>query len=173
VRLVVYQEVSRVDSTTNPAGIITDKRSIESSVAVEDGQIVVLGGLIQDQLTDNNSSVPLIGELPLIGALFRYNNRQRTKTNLMIFIKPSVVRGPTGASNVTQDRYDYLIGEQNKLNPPPRIYWNDLSYPQLPPPGAIQGAAPLVQPIAPSPILVPPVLPLEPAGQTAPPPKAP
>ena len=60
--------------------------------------------------------------MPLIGALFRYNNRQRTKTNLMIFIKPSVVRGPAGASDVTQDRYDYLIGEQNKLNPPPRIF---------------------------------------------------
>ena len=178
VRLVVYQEVSRVDNLSNPAGIITDKRSIESSVAVEDGQIVVLGGLIQDQLTDNNSSVPLVGELPLIGALFRYNNRQRTKTNLMIFIKPTVVRGPVGAADLTQDRYDYLIGEQNKLNPPPRIYWNDLSYPQLPPPGAIQGAAPLVQPIAPSPILVPPAMPLPDAaggtaGQTAPPPKAP
>ena len=151
VRLVVYQEVSRVDSTTNPAGIITDKRSIESSVAVEDGQIVVLGGLIQDQLTDNNSAVPLVGELPLIGALFRYNNRQRTKTNLMIFIKPTVVRGPVGAVEVTQDRYDYLIGEQNKLNPPPRIFWNDPTYPQLSPSGTLPGGAPLVAPIAPPP----------------------
>jgi general secretion pathway protein D len=178
VRLIVYQEVSRVESTNNPAGIITDKRSIESSVAVEDGQIVVLGGLIQDQLIDNNSSVPLVGELPLIGALFRYNNRTRTKTNLMIFIKPSVVRGPAGASDVTQDRYDYLIGEQNKLNPPPRIFWNDLSYPQLAPSGTLPGSAPLVQPIAPAPVLVPPPMPLpDPSGgtasPTAPPPKAP
>ncbi len=173
VRLVVYQEVSRVESTNNPAGIITDKRSIESSVAVEDGQIVVLGGLIQDQFTDNNSAVPLAGELPLIGALFRYNNRQRTKTNLMIFIKPTVVRGPTGAVEVTQDRYDYLIGEQNKLNPPPRIYWNDPTYPQLSPSGTLPGGAPLVAPMAPS-TGTPgaPVMPSAPAPSPAPSPGA-
>ncbi len=176
VRLVVYQEVSRVDSTTNPAGIITDKRSIESSVAVEDGQIVVLGGLIQDQLTNNDSSVPLIGELPLIGALFRYNNRQRTKTNLMIFIKPSVVRGPAGASDVTQDRYDYLIGEQNKLNPPPRIFWNDQTFPQLSPSGTLPGSGPLMAPSAPpqGPATAPATPPPSPgAGAAGTPPKTP
>ena len=68
----------------------------------------------------------------------------------MIFIKPTVVRGPAGAVEVTQDRYDYLIGEQNKLNPPPRIFWNDPTYPQLSPSGTLPGGAPLVAPMAPS-----------------------
>ncbi len=92
VRLVIYQEVSRVDDTSNPAGIITNKRSLESSVTVDDGQIVVLGGLIEDRYTDGLDKVPLAGDLPVLGGLFRYDTRKRTKTNLMVFLKPTVVR---------------------------------------------------------------------------------
>src|SRR5262249_10957640 len=125
IRLVLYQEVSRVDSTSNPAGIITNKRSLESSVTVDDGQIVVLGGLISDAFTDNTEKVPLAGDIPILGGLFRYDTRQRVKTNLMVFIRPTVVRGPQNIEGLTQDRYDYLIGEQHRTNPDPRIFWND------------------------------------------------
>jgi general secretion pathway protein D len=154
IRLVLYQEVSRVDSTSNPAGIITNKRSLESSVTVDDGQIVVLGGLITDAYTDNTEKVPLIGDLPLLGGLFRYDNRQRAKTNLMVFIKPTVVRGPHSADALTQDRYDYIIGEQQRMNPPPRLFWNDTTRPELPTlPGSL--TAPLIPPLPPPATLIP------------------
>ncbi|MBK6603163.1 MAG: type II secretion system secretin GspD [Betaproteobacteria bacterium] len=151
VRLVVYQEVSRVDSTTNPAGIITNKRSLESSVLVEDGQVIVLGGLIQDALTDGTDKVPLAGDVPVVGQLFRYDQRKRVKTNLMIFLKPTVVRGPTGATVYTNERYDYLAGEQERSRPQQRFFWDDPSYPQLygsTPPAAAAGAqAPVPAPL--------------------------
>ena len=140
VRLVVYQEVSRVDSTNNPAGIITNKRSLESSVMVDDGQVIVLGGLIQDALTDGTDKVPVVGDVPVLGALFRYDQRKRVKTNLMIFLKPTVVRGPAGASRYTNERYDYLAGEQQRMQPPERMFWefwDDRTYPQLPQPGVV------------------------------------
>jgi general secretion pathway protein D len=141
IRLVVYQEVSRVDSTNNPAGIITNKRSLESSVMVEDGQVIVLGGLIQDALTDGTDKVPVIGDVPGLGALFRYDQRKRVKTNLMIFLKPTVVRGPAGASQYTNERYDFLAGEQlRQQQPSERMFWEfwgDRTYPQLPQPGLV------------------------------------
>jgi general secretion pathway protein D len=133
VRLAIYQEVSRVDSQSNPAGIITNKRSIESSVIVDDGQIVVLGGLMQDTLSDNTQKVPLAGDLPLLGGLFRFDNRQRVKTNLMVFLKPTVVRRVQDTSVFTQDRYDFLKGEQERFKPADRLFWNDPTYPQLAP----------------------------------------
>jgi general secretion pathway protein D len=163
VRVVIYQEVSRVDSTTNPAGIITNKRSLESSVTIDDGEIVVLGGLISDTLIDNADKVPLAGDLPLIGALFRYDTRQRVKTNLMVFLKPTVVRGPRSSEALTQDRYEYLIGEQQRMNPEPRIFWNDTTRPELKPPSP--STAPLVPPLPmPAPVLPPPDQPAKPPG---------
>jgi general secretion pathway protein D len=171
VRLVIYQEVSRVDDTSNPAGIITNKRSLESSVTVDDGQIIVLGGLIEDRYTDGLDKVPLAGDLPLLGGLFRYDTRKRTKTNLMVFLKPTVVRSAKGAEALTQDRYDYLLGEQQRTDPPPRVFWNDTTRPQLQVP-VPPSTAPLVGPL-PRPI---PVIPMPeplvpaPAPSTPPPP---
>ncbi len=133
VRLVLYQEVSRVDDKTNPAGIITNKRSLESSVIVDDNQIVVLGGLIQDSFSDGTDKVPLLGDVPFFGQLFRYDNRKRSKTNLMVFLKPTVVRSGATAASLTTDRYEYLMGEQERLRPAERFFWRDLSTPQLPP----------------------------------------
>ncbi len=93
VRLVLYQEVSRVDQTASTKDfVVLSKRVLESSVIVDDSQIVVLGGLIEDRLTDGTDKVPLFGDIPLAGALFRYDARARTKTNLLVFIKPTVVR---------------------------------------------------------------------------------
>ncbi len=139
VRLALYQEVSRVDDLTNPAGIITNKRSLESSVVIDDNQIVVLGGLVQDSFTDGTDKVPYVGDVPVLGQLFRYDKRKRTKTNLLVFLKPTVVRGPTSASALTQDRYDYLMGEQERLRPEDRFFWKDPTYPQVPPLGTVPG----------------------------------
>ncbi len=150
VRLVLYQEVSRVDDTTNPAGIITNKRSLESSVIVDDSQIVVLGGLMQDSLTDNTGKVPVAGDMPVLGPLFRYDNRRRQKTNLLIFLKPTVVRSAAAANAITVDRYDFLMGEQQRAQPHPRVFWNDPSFPQLPQPGT-PGAPDLSPPPPPAP----------------------
>ncbi len=132
VRMTIYEEVSRVQDKTNPAGIITSKRSLESTVAVDDGQIIVLGGLIEDSFTDGSSRVPVIGDVPGLGALFRYDNRQRVKTNLMVFLKPTVIRTAAGSAALTTDRYDYLMGEQQRLRPAERAFWPDTTVPQLP-----------------------------------------
>ena len=132
IRMAIYEEVSRVQDTTNAAGIITNKRSLESTVIVDDGQIVVLGGLIQDSFTDGSSKIPVVGDIPVAGALFRYDNRQRTKTNLMVFLKPTVVRTGTATTSLTADRYEYLLGEQQRLKPGERPFWPDPSVPELP-----------------------------------------
>lgn len=133
VKLTIYEEVSRIEDTTNAAGIITNKRSLESTVMVDDGQIVVLGGLIQDSYTDGTNKVPLVGDVPVFGQLFRYDNRRRIKTNLMVFLKPTVVRTSSAGAALTGDRYDYLIGEQQRLAPGPRLFWPDQTEPRLPP----------------------------------------
>jgi len=133
IRMALYEEVSSIASTSNPAGIITNKRSLASSVIVDDGQIVVLGGLIQDVLTDNANQVPFLGDIPVIGTLFRYDNREHTKTNLMVFLKPTVVRTGTAANSLTADRYDYLMGEQQRLKPVAAPFWTEPEVPLLPP----------------------------------------
>ena len=91
IRLVLYQEVSRIEDVSTQTGVILSKRALESTVVVDDTQIIVLGGLIEDRLTDGTDKVPGLGDIPIAGALFRYDARRRQKTNLMIFIKPTVL----------------------------------------------------------------------------------
>jgi general secretion pathway protein D len=133
VRLQIYQEVSSVQDTTNPAGVITNKRAVESMVLVDDGQIVVIGGLIQDSVRDGVEKVPFLGDLPILGALFTYNTRQRTKTNLMVFLRPTVLRDAQRAESVTASRYDYILGEQYKAASPHNPPLPDMDPPILPP----------------------------------------
>jgi general secretion pathway protein D len=139
VRLGLYQEVSRVQDTSS-AGPILSKRALESSVVVDDQQIVVLGGLIQDSFNDGTQKLPYAGDLPGIGSLFRYDNRSREKTNLMIFLKPTIVRGTQGGREITSERYDYLRGEQLQNVPESRWFWKDPTVPELPPHGAMPGS---------------------------------
>jgi general secretion pathway protein D len=156
VRMVIYEEVSRITDTTNPAGIITSKRSLESTVAVDDGQIIVLGGLIEDSFTDGSSRVPVVGDLPVLGALFRYDNRERTKTNLMVFLKPTVIRTAAAGATLTNERYDYLMGEQERLRPAPREFWPDQTVPVLPLlPSTPPNAPPAGLPSSPAPSAAP------------------
>ena len=133
VRLEIYQEVSSINDKSNPAGVITNKRAVASTVLVDDGQIVVIGGLIQDNVTANVQRVPVLGSIPVLGSLFRYENRKQGKTNLMIFLRPTLVRDSQGADVFTGERYDYIIGEQEAAALPPSTLLPDLSSPVLPP----------------------------------------
>jgi general secretion pathway protein D len=113
VRLQIYQEVSKLRQGTEDVTLATtDKRSIESMVLVDDGQILVLGGLIEDTLQDVKDKVPLLGDLPVLGQFFRYNTQKRGKTNLMVFLRPLVVRDSRDAVAVTHPRYDHIMGVQ-------------------------------------------------------------
>jgi general secretion pathway protein D len=131
VRLQIYQEVSSVQDTSNPAGVITNKRAVESMVLVDDGQIVVIGGLIQDSVKDGVEKVPLLGDLPLLGALFTYNTRSRTKTNLMVFLRPTVLRDAQRADSLTDSRYDYILREQMNAAPAHKAPLPDMAPPTV------------------------------------------
>ena len=133
VRLQIYQEVSSVQDQTNPAGIITNKRSLESSVLVDDGQIIVIGGLVQDSTSNTMEKVPLLGDIPLVGALFRYETRKQTKTNLMVFLRPLVMRERSTYAPVTSERYRQMLEEQGKAHIPPSVVLPDIETPTLPP----------------------------------------
>jgi general secretion pathway protein D len=141
VRLQIFQEVSSIADATGAAGVITNKRSVESTVLVNDGQIIVIGGLIQDSVSDTVSKVPGLGDIPFFGGLFKYNTRSRTKTNLMVFLRPTVVRDEQGFNGLTSERYDYIRGEQSKLVPAPRFALPDVPWPVLPPAAPPAGAA--------------------------------
>jgi general secretion pathway protein D len=108
VKLQIYQEVSSVDSTSTTTGVTTNKRSIESNILVDDNQIVVLGGLIQDSVKNGKSKTPLLGDIPILGNLFRYETRQQTKTNLMVFIRPYIMYQSDGYRKITDERYDQM-----------------------------------------------------------------
>jgi len=114
IRLVIYQEDSRVvpSSRTSPQGLTTDKSAIETTVVVDDGQIMVLGGLLKDEYGGSVSQVPFLGDLPLIGPLFRSDSRTRTKSNLMVFLRPIVIRNQDELSALSVDRYDLIRAAQ-------------------------------------------------------------
>lgn len=118
VKMIISQEVSDVIDKTNPAGVITNKRSLDTTVLVDDGQTLVLGGLIQDRVEKGEYKVPLLGDIPLIGWLFRYDTRHSNKTNLMIFIRPSVLRTAKASQSLTQDRYQSMRNEQEQSQIP-------------------------------------------------------
>ena len=135
IQLQIYQEVSSVDATTlnNPSGPTTNLRSIDSTVLVDDGQIIVLGGLIQDSVAESISKVPVLGDLPYLGNLFSFKNRTRTKTDLMVFLRPHVLHNESGYAKLTSDRYDYISGEQLKTQMPKSFMLPDIKAPVLPP----------------------------------------
>jgi general secretion pathway protein D len=120
VKMQIFQEVSSIDTkSASTAGLITNKRSIESSVLVEDGSIVVLGGLLQDDYTNSQEKVPGLGDVPLFGNLFRSETRSRKKTNLMVFLRPVVMRDAAATESLSMDRYEQMRGNQINGQPTP------------------------------------------------------
>jgi general secretion pathway protein D len=120
VKLEIYQEVSSVQASSinSATGLITNKRSIQTNVLVEDGGIVVLGGLLQDEYSNNQEKVPLLGDIPLFGNLFKTESRGRKKTNLMVFLRPVVVRDSADTEKLSLDRYDLMRANQESAQPP-------------------------------------------------------
>ena len=112
IRLEIYQEVSSIDPTARAGAsdLVTTKRSLETKVVVDDGNTIVLGGLIQNTLTVTTQQIPLLGDIPFLGALFRFKSEDRKRTNLMIFLRPVIIRSADDGYRVTQDRYEYLRG---------------------------------------------------------------
>jgi len=110
VRMSVFQEKSSVDqaSKTASTGLITNKSSIETTVVIDDGSTLVLGGLLQDGVSEGVTKVPFLGDLPVLGNLFKTRSRDRSKTNLMVFLRPVVIRDQASSNSVTVDRYEYM-----------------------------------------------------------------
>ena len=172
VKLQIFQEVSNVQASSinSSTGLITNKRSIESSILVDDGAIVVLGGLLQDEYSGNQEKVPVLGDVPLFGNLFKTETRSRKKTNLMVFLRPVVIRDAADSDALSLDRYDLMRGKQEVAQPPSSVVVPVNQGPVLPPlrrievpantppPGAAPGAA------TPTPVPAPKVVPA-PLGQ--------
>lgn len=121
IRLTIEQEASDLapSATARAAGasdLITNTREIKTNVLVEDGQVLVLGGLIQDNFRDTLQKVPILGDIPLLGYLFRNNDTTQTKRSLMVFIHPVILREPGLATAYTNSKYDYLRSRQLSAN---------------------------------------------------------
>ncbi len=121
VKMTIYQEVSSIDlaSVNAASGLVTNKRSIETNVLVEDGAVVVLGGLLQDEYAGNEAKVPGLGDLPFFGNLFKSESRARKKTNLMVFLRPVIVRDAAATDAFSIDRYDLMRTNQQQAQPIP------------------------------------------------------
>lgn len=112
IRMRILQTASSVDPATGTTTLPTfNIRSVETSVTVEDGGIIAIGGLIQETVSDNVDKVPLLGDIPLLGWLFRHQVKKRNKTNLLVFLKPTIVRNDLGARAIAEERYRYVVGD--------------------------------------------------------------
>ncbi len=114
VRLDIQQEVSSISSSASASDIITNKRSINTSVMVEDDQVLVLGGLMRDTFTDTVNKVPVLGNIPVLGRLFRSSSTEKTKTNLLVFIHPVIMRDVLSGDHYTRQKYNKLKAAQDK-----------------------------------------------------------
>jgi general secretion pathway protein D len=155
IKMAIYHETSSVDksSLAATAGITLNTRVIENNVIADDGQIIVLGGLIEDTEGDGVEKVRGLGDIPVLGNLFKYQTRSRKKTNLMVFLRPVVIRNKEQSTSLATDRYDYMRGQQDAIQPPDNILVRDLGQPQLPTVvnGQLSGGT-VARPIPPAPV---------------------
>ena len=108
VRLDIVQEVSSIADTSSASDVITNKREIKTKVMVEDNGLVILGGLISDELSTSNQRVPLLGDIPYLGRLFRSDATRNAKQNLMVFIRPRILRDGPSLAGLSEDKYRTL-----------------------------------------------------------------
>ncbi|NOY61995.1 MAG: type II secretion system secretin GspD [Gammaproteobacteria bacterium] len=115
VRLDIEQTIDSISPSSVAVDTITNTRSIKTSVMVDDGKIVVLGGMLTDDLAENSQKVPLLGDIPLIGRLFRYDRSTKRKTNLLVFIHPVIMREGTLTTRISGNKYDYIRDKQLEI----------------------------------------------------------
>ena len=139
IRMTIYQENSAV--TQNSAnGPTTEKSAIETTVVIDDGQTMVLGGLLKDEYTDNEGRVPGLANVPVLGWLFKGEQRRRVKSNLMVFLRPVVIRSQETSDTLSLDRYDTIRSQQKDKQPTPNVLLPIGDAPVLPPMRAPQPA---------------------------------
>lgn len=113
VRMEVSQEVSSISGSSSGASdIVTNKRALKTTVMVDDGQVLVLGGLIDDQFKDSEQKVPLLGDIPVLGWLFRYQSTQKVKRDLMVFLHPRIMRDGDQSTMLSGNKYSYIRAQQ-------------------------------------------------------------
>lgn len=125
VKLTVYQEVSNIEQQNlqlvTTQGYTINKRNIESNIIVDDGQLFVIGGLIDDKYSDVSDGVPFLKDIPLIGQLFRYDAKAREKRNLMVFMRPYVIKDAKAGEELTANRSDYIQEKQDDFKQLPML----------------------------------------------------
>ncbi|UTZ26519.1 type II secretion system secretin GspD [Vibrio campbellii] len=112
VQLNIEQEVSNVLGANGAVDVRFAKRQLNTSVMIQDGQMLVLGGLVDERALESESKVPLLGDIPVIGQLFKSTSTQTEKRNLMVFIKPTIIRDGMTADGITQRKYNFIRAEQ-------------------------------------------------------------
>ena len=111
VRLEIEQESSKVEGGS--VGLqTTSKNTIKTNVMIEDGELLILGGLIEDTQTENDRKVPLLGDIPLMGRLFKSSTKDKRKQVLMMFIRPTIIRSPEDAKKLSTDKFEHLISRE-------------------------------------------------------------
>jgi general secretion pathway protein D len=161
IKMAIYHETSDVVQGTTglSSGLTTNNRVIENNVVADDGQIIVIGGLIKDDTGDSEEKVRGLGDIPVIGNLFKYRTRQRNKTNLMVFLRPVIIRSKDDSNSISSDRYDYMRSAGEKVaTPKDSFVLPDYGSPVLP--ALNRGQPPAGDAMAP----VPP-RPVQPAGE--------
>ena len=112
IKMQILQEISNLTAASTSVDVITSKREITTNVMVEDDQILVLGGLIDDQLRESEAKIPGLGDIPLLGWLFKYKTVDKVKTNLMVFIHPKIMKNEALQSKITGEKYNYMREKQ-------------------------------------------------------------
>jgi general secretion pathway protein D len=181
VQLKIEQEDSSPGAKlADSADISTNKRSIKTTVLIEDGGVIVLGGLMSDTVSESEDRVPVLGAIPLLGNLFKSRSGSRQKKNLLVFIRPKILRDADATESVSEEKYNGIRQEQHTLNhnkitllpgeKQPVIPQIPAGLPQAPPPSMTNpgGATPNPQPPA-----TPQSFPLAPPSSQAPEPAAP
>lgn len=133
IRLDISQEVSSVaPSSLGAVDLITNKRTLNTSVLVGDNRILVLGGLIDDDVRETEQSVPVLGSIPVLGNLFKHRRADRVKRNLMVFLHPRIIRDEHTATSVTGGKYDFMRAQQQRSRERPGLLSDPEEMPLLP-----------------------------------------